>query len=75
MEERDRMEAVARTATAVGDSVSRFYEDVYELKTGLPADAVSGLEDRLKVNTPTKSQGRRRNVCRLSATNAGVAVY
>ena len=44
------MAAAARTAKAVGGAVTRFFEGTYELKTGLPADAVSGLEDRLKVH-------------------------
>ena len=48
------MSTVARTAAAVGGGVSRFYEELYELKTGMPADAVYGLDDRLKVRAADK---------------------
>ena len=54
IDERVQMSTVARTAAAVGGGVSRFYEELYELKTGMPADAVYGLDDRLKVRAADK---------------------
>ena len=51
VDERVRISAAARTSLAVGGAVTRFYEEMYELKTGVPADAVSGLDDRLKVQS------------------------
>ena len=53
-DERVQMSTAARTGAAIGGAVSRFYEEVYELKTGMPADAVYGLDDRLKVRAADK---------------------
>ncbi len=48
--ERELIVAAARAETAVGGQGTRFFEEMYELKTGRPEDAARGLDDRMRLN-------------------------
>jgi hypothetical protein len=48
--EREQIVAAARTERAVDSQGTRFFENMYELKTGKPEDAARGLKDRMRVD-------------------------
>ena len=56
------MRETAMTNRALDPAATRLNEEVYQLKTGQPVDAVRGLEDRLKVDAAKYYNGIARGV-------------